>query len=374
MKKTYLSILLAFSIQLCMGQSFLLNEQLHRIDNSEVQNFKKRATTSNKSASEFNLYIDYQVANFDDNFYVWRFNSDYDATNTSLNYVGLALDSIAGFTDLSDPENSLVDLDFPHSMRIDSIFALVSHENNSGNYDYITMQIVELSPTGVPTNNVLWEQKDSSNTTLSSGGNWVGSGAVFLLSYAPNFTTPWDQKVGLVLKYNDATKTDTFSISAGYMATDTNPDVALKSTFKNSYMRYPPNIPNITPCSNVGYGNPVGSQGWFQAQNWGMWVYATTDPVGINENSIYGIKLSQNSPNPSSGITSFNYELIENENIYIELMDMQGRKVLSRNEGIKSAGSHRIELQTNQLDAGTYFYSLITDSGKKLTRKLVVSK
>ena len=176
-----------------------------------------------------------------------------------------------------------------------------------------------------------------------------------------------------MLKYNDPSKTDTFSISAGYFATDTNAAVATQSNFKNSYMRYPPFIPGITPCSNVGYGNPVGSSGWFEAQNWSIWAYVTSDPVGINERTVNGLNVNQNIPNPATGKTTINYELTNNENIYFELMDMQGRKVLFYNEGLKSAGKHSIEVQTNQLDAGTYFYSLITNNGR-LTKKMVVVK
>lgn len=97
-------------------------------------------------------------------------------------------------------------------------------------------------------------------------------------------------------------------------------------------------------------------------------------PVGIEEESVLnGIVLSQNIPNPSKGNSQVNYELTTAENVLFEVFDLQGRKVLSYNEGQKMAGKHSIELESSKLESGTYYYSLITEKGK-LTRKMLIAK
>jgi hypothetical protein len=48
------------------------------------------------------FYMDHSAANFDDQFFVWRMSSSYTATDTALNYIGLSLSHIGGFTDPAD--------------------------------------------------------------------------------------------------------------------------------------------------------------------------------------------------------------------------------------------------------------------------------
>jgi hypothetical protein len=125
--------------------------------------------------------MDHSIANFDDGyFHSWNMNSNYTSMLILINFVGLSLNKIAGFTDPADPSGTVCDsslFGFTSSyptdigIRIDTIFAQITHENNSGNYDKITMQIVQLNNQGAPGNaagvaTVLWEQIDSSNVIL----------------------------------------------------------------------------------------------------------------------------------------------------------------------------------------------------------------
>ncbi len=95
--------------------------------------------------------------------------------------------------------------------------------------------------------------------------------------------------------------------------------------------------------------------------------------VGIEELAQYGVALGQNMPNPFNNETQITYELKQTENVRFEVVDVTGKMVMSFNEGTKVAGSHTVMINANDLPAGTYFYSLITD-GYKTTRSMVINK
>ena len=86
-----------------------------------------------------------------------------------------------------------------------------------------------------------------------------------------------------------------------------------------------------------------------------------------------GAKLYQNYPNPTNGLTNVVYELPSSANVTFQVMDITGKVVVSSYEGTQPAGKHMIELNTNDLRAGVYFYS-IQVNGSKLTKKMTVTK
>ena len=324
-------------------------------------------------------YIDYSWQNFNDLSYVWQFNSLYTAADTSFNYIGVAIYPFQGIVDYSD---NLYDFDitpYPSTFTftIDSIFALITHENNSGTYNKLTMQIAQLSGTNTltATSTVLWSQVDSTNVTLSPGGNWLGEGASYVLGYAPNFTTTAGQKVGLVFKY-EAPDSDSLGVLGSSVEDINNPGGTMtQSPYPTSFMRYPPYIPNITPNRNVGYGNPVGSTGWLEAQDWEIWAKVTFgDPTGINDKETNkNVTLYQNIPNPAKCSTIIKYNLSKDANINFALCDITGRKVFVKSENNVTAGTYKINLNVNNLSEGVYFYTL-TANGYAVTKKMVVTK
>jgi hypothetical protein len=86
-----------------------------------------------------------------------------------------------------------------------------------------------------------------------------------------------------------------------------------------------------------------------------------------------GSKLFQNYPNPISDFTTIKYELRNASDVSFEVADVTGKKVISLYEGKKAEGIHNIELNTNNLNAGVYFYSVIVN-GNRLTKKMTISK
>ncbi|MCC6251295.1 MAG: T9SS type A sorting domain-containing protein [Bacteroidia bacterium] len=337
------------------------------------------------------FYMDHSVGNYDDGFYVWQFNSLYTNVDSSLNFAGLSLSKIAGFTDPADPSGSIVDSSYFGFMSsypmdigiiVDSIFAQITHENNSQSYDRFTFQVVELNAQGAPAGsngvptNVLWEVVDSTNVSLSSGGQWLGQGAAVVLAYATDnglTKAGAGSKLGLIYKYEDPTKQDTSSILAGYMKDPANPNNALKSTLRTSYMRYPPMIPNVTLNSNVGYGSPVGSQGWFEAQNWGFWanVSVGTDIAGYQENPANGFRVIEAYPNPTNNVTNVSYRLGVTSDVSLVVTDIVGKVVYTDVQAQQTAGKHTISLNTENLNDGVYIYTF-TANNASVSKKFVV--
>ena len=87
-------------------------------------------------------------------------------------------------------------------------------------------------------------------------------------------------------------------------------------------------------------------------------------------NSSNLISLGQNYPNPFNNETQIEYSLTEGESVMIEIQDISGRIVKIMEEGYKAAGKHFARLQSADLEAGVYFYTLKAGqftSTKKMT-------
>jgi Outer membrane protein Omp28/Secretion system C-terminal sorting domain len=95
--------------------------------------------------------------------------------------------------------------------------------------------------------------------------------------------------------------------------------------------------------------------------------------VGINENSLKNESLSQNVPNPCNSTTAIQFNLPFSETVSLDLYDVNGRSVRHILNGITPAGNHQAIISTTSLNAGVYYYTLQTSSGK-LTRKMIVVK
>ena len=391
MKKIYL---LLGSLGLMLGSTTAqtsvapTSNSYGKISAAEIAALKSnRNGFENTGRATYDLYLDHSAANFDDNFFVWRFNSLYSGIDTAINYASVFLNKIGGYTDPADPVGTYVDgatfgfvIDYPSNieMRIDSIFTFITHENNSGNYDYIKMRILKVTGAApTPASTIFWEQVDSSNVTLSPGGNWVGTDASFPFSYAPNFTIPSGNKAALQFVYEDPSRTDTCALIAGFQGDPLSPDPMdpdpLQTDWETSYMRYPPFINNIAKNADIitiGAGNDTN---YFSAQNWAIWAKVLlTEVVGVKEaEASNGFTLIHNYPNPSNELTNVTFEVPVNCNATLSVTDLAGRLVSVQNLTDLQPGSHKISLQTENLDNGLYNYTL-TANGWSATKPLIV--
>lgn len=88
----------------------------------------------------------------------------------------------------------------------------------------------------------------------------------------------------------------------------------------------------------------------------------------LKESSLY-----QNFPNPAFESTRFDFTL-ENEGfVRINLIDNSGKKISELLSDYLIQGNYSLNIETNNLPAGTYFYQLETKE-TKLTKKLIVLK
>ncbi|MFC2117929.1 T9SS type A sorting domain-containing protein [Bacteroidota bacterium] len=83
--------------------------------------------------------------------------------------------------------------------------------------------------------------------------------------------------------------------------------------------------------------------------------------------------LNQNYPNPFTSNTEISYEITSSSDISLEIFDITGKKVMSVDEGYKTAGTYIIKLNADDLNAGVYYYKLIGDNYTS-TKKMIVSK
>ena len=115
-------------------------------------------------------------------------------------------------------------------------------------------------------------------------------------------------------------------------------------------------------------------QAWPLDIDFAIWPVVDTSSAGINDTGFFnGIKMSQSQPNPAGSETTIQYELQNNANVTFEMYDVLGKKILSLNEGAQNQGKHSINLTTEKIASGTYYYSLKADNNR-ITKKLVVAK
>jgi hypothetical protein len=103
---------------------------------------------------------------------------------------------------------------------------------------------------------------------------------------------------------------------------------------------------------------------------------ATTTPAtGISEKQISGnsFELGQNYPNPFSQTTIFPYQTEKTGNVSFRILDLSGKQIEVINEGMKSAGKFKLELNSEKLKNGVYYLQMTTDQ-HTITRKMVVLK
>lgn len=78
-------------------------------------------------------------------------------------------------------------------------------------------------------------------------------------------------------------------------------------------------------------------------------------------------------PNPFNNYTTITFELASSTNVRMEVVDMEGRVVLSENYGTMNAGTNQFTVNGNQLAAGMYNCRIISENNVS-TQRIVVSK
>lgn len=131
---------------------------------------------------------------------------------------------------------------------------------------------------------------------------------------------------------------------------------------------------NLDPNWNGSYlPSYAYTQAWPYEGHLFDYLITSSTQVSVAELASKGVSLTQNMPNPANGSTKIAYELTKSDNVVIEVRDITGKQVMVINNGKQAAGKYSVEMDLNKLDAGVYFYSLITDNAQ-ITKKMNVIK
>ena len=76
-------------------------------------------------------------------------------------------------------------------------------------------------------------------------------------------------------------------------------------------------------------------------------------------------------PNPATTEATIRFELLQAKETTLEVRDLQGKVLVSKDFGILAAGEYNHNVDVSAWAAGTYSYTLVID-GERATRKLVV--
>ncbi|MEZ5174555.1 MAG: T9SS type A sorting domain-containing protein [Bacteroidia bacterium] len=214
--------------------------------------------------------------------------------------------------------------------------------------------------------------------SLSSGGNWVGQGALASLSLGVGYKTTPNQKVGFTVRYL-ADKRDTMGILASYVPNPDGPtapdDIALKSLYPNSFFRWQGVLNSGVYATSSIFYNPQPGQdtGYFYAQNWQIWALVTFENVtGVKQSMKIPLGLNQNMPNPFSDNSRINYAIKDAQNLSLSIYDINGRLINTQNLGYKTAGEYSTMVNASELSAGTYFYQINGEKSKSEMKKMIV--
>ena len=94
-----------------------------------------------------------------------------------------------------------------------------------------------------------------------------------------------------------------------------------------------------------------------------------------NSNNLYPMEYSLHKPfpNPFNPVTTISYGLPLESDITLNIYDVEGRRITTLTEGIRTAGTHSIEWNAEGYSSGVYFVKL--DAGEfTQTQKLMLVK
>jgi hypothetical protein len=117
----------------------------------------------------------------------------------------------------------------------------------------------------------------------------------------------------------------------------------------------------------TGLGDYIGKRNLMIRLNLNDHANIKDGTVDITQQAFLG----QNYPNPFSNSTQINFELTAGSDVTFLVTDISGRMVMEMNKGVMPAGKHTVELETGNLEAGIYFYTMRAGNFIK-TKQLVV--
>lgn len=95
------------------------------------------------------------------------------------------------------------------------------------------------------------------------------------------------------------------------------------------------------------------------------------DPTIVGINEVNKASLNYNAyPNPVNDQLNIDFNLLENTHVLGEIFDVTGRKITTLFQSDFGMGTHRVDYNTSDLNAGVYFIK-ITLEGESFTRSVI---
>jgi hypothetical protein len=132
---------------------------------------------------------------------------------------------------------------------------------------------------------------------------------------------------------------------------------------------------NVSTTGWNGYFLPsLAYQTGYAYENHGIWFHLdNTTGVGVAE-SVEGVAVSQNMPNPFSSVSTIAYQLEKAGTVSLSVYDVTGKMIAEQSAGTQSAGQHTFEFNADNLSAGVYYYSIKVGENTSSAVKMVVIK
>ncbi|MCB0736628.1 MAG: T9SS type A sorting domain-containing protein [Bacteroidetes bacterium] len=143
------------------------------------------------------------------------------------------------------------------------------------------------------------------------------------------------------------------------LTTNRNEDPDSNVFFRNA-VRYPnPNGPGI-------WRDPTGIAKGDKKRNFLISPIVNNLQIGVEETTLLqneAITVKSVYPNPVIEDATLNIELSQESNVVVNVLNMSGQQLSSKDFGSLSTGNHNLTFETSDLEAGQYIYLVKTDYG-----------
>jgi hypothetical protein len=117
-------------------------------------------------------------------------------------------------------------------------------------------------------------------------------------------------------------------------------------------------------------GFAADGTGFFLASPNAVMVRLNIQPTAdINENDA-AVSISNVFPNPTTGLTSINYNLANATDVTVEVVDITGKVVYTANNGTQIAGGHTVSFDAASFTQGVYYVTVSTNE-TVVTKKFI---
>jgi len=117
-------------------------------------------------------------------------------------------------------------------------------------------------------------------------------------------------------------------------------------------------------------GYAADGSGFFLSSPNAVMVRLNIQPTAnINENDVT-VSISNVFPNPTTGLTSINYNLANVTDVTVEVVDITGKVVYTANNGTQTAGGHTVSFDAASFTQGVYYITVSTNE-TVVTKKFI---